>query len=410
MSTPQLVEHFFRHEYGRLVATLSRRVGVQHLDIVEDAVQSALMTALENWKAGLPDSPSAWLFRVAHNRVLSDLRKDARRQRILKDSPEAVGPELAPLYLKKEMQDDLLRMLFVCCDDNIPPESQLVFALKTLCGFSVEEIAFRLFSNEATIYKRLQRAKLRLRDHPLNEVDLNATQQERRRPAVNRILYVLFTEGHLSSHADISIRRELCDEAIRLAEVLAAHPVGHDPQTYALLALMHLHTARMPARQDALGGLLLLEEQDRAQWDQTVIHTGLAWLAKSAEGDAFCRYHAEAAIAAEHCLASSFAETRWDRIVDSYEMLEQISPSALHRLNRAVAVAEWKGPEAGLGVLEEFEPPSWLKKSYVLSAVLADLHGRAGHADVARTHRTSALNLAPTAAVKAVLQRRWDPA
>src|SRR5262249_41362982 len=146
--------------------------------------------------------------------------------------------------------------------------------------------------------------------------------------AVQFILYVLFVEGHLSSHAEGAIRFELCGEAIRFAQELARHSVSATPQTFALLALMHLHLARMPARQDGSGGLLLLEEQHRSLWDQGQIQEGLSWLARSAEGVTFSRYHAEAGIAAEHCLAASFAATRWDRIVECYELLEKTAPSA----------------------------------------------------------------------------------
>jgi RNA polymerase sigma-70 factor (ECF subfamily) len=151
---------------------------------------------------------------------------------------------------------------------------------------------------------------------------------------------------------------------------------------------------------------LLLEEQDRSHWNREEIRVGLSWLARSARGDTFSRFHAEAGIAAEHCLAHSFAETRWDRIVDSYALLEQTAPSSLHKLNRALAVAEWKGPNAGLAVLEGLEPPSWLTGSYTWAAVLADLHRRCGHEDVARRYRDVALATAPSPAVREVLQRR----
>ena len=170
MTTPGLVEHFFRHEYGKLVASLSRRVGVHNLEAVEDAVQSALMTALESWRvAGLPDNPSAWLFRVAHNNLMGDLRQRSGRRRLLEQSEEAdiTASENDPgVVLAGEVRDDLLRMLFVCCDEAIPVESQLVFALKTLCGFGVREIALRLFTSEANVYKRLGRARSRLREAP----------------------------------------------------------------------------------------------------------------------------------------------------------------------------------------------------------------------------------------------------
>ena len=195
---------------------------------------------------------------------------------------------------------------------------------------------------------------------------------------MHAVLYLLFNEGYLSAHAEEAIRRELCDEAIRLATLLAEHPVGAVPETFALLALMHLHAARLGARLDGLGGLLLLEEQDRSLWDRERISVGLQWLARAASGEVFTRFHAEAGIAAEHCLAPSFAETRWNEIADLYAMLERIAPSPLHTLNRAVAVAEWRGPEAGLALLEDLAPPSWLAGSYLWEAVLADLHRRAG--------------------------------
>jgi len=258
-----LVEHFFRHEYGRLVATLARRVGLPYIEAVEDAVQSALMVALEAWTtAGLPRNPSAWLFRVACNELMGELRQQAGRQRILietvRDGPSGAEDESA-IYLDGEVRDDFLRMLFVCCDEAIPVESQLVFALKTLCGFSIREIALRLFTSEANVYKRLSRARGRLRQGAPDFDALASEHYASRLPAVNRILYLLFTEGYLSSHAEYAIRKELCDEALRLTTLLAEHRSGRHPDTFALLALMHLHVARLDARQNGSGGLLLLE-------------------------------------------------------------------------------------------------------------------------------------------------------
>ncbi len=410
MNPPKLVEHFFRHEYGRLVATLSRRAGVQHIELIEDAVQSALMKALTVWTtAGLPDNPSAWLFRVAHNELFGQLRQGAGRRRILQQTSndDIETSHEAPEYLMAgEIQDDLLRMLFVCCDEAIPVKSQLVLALKSLCGFDTREIALRLFISDANVYKRLGRARKRLQELAALSGELNDAQYTVRRPAVNKVLYLLFTEGYLSSHPQMAIRRQLCNEAIRLALVLVKHPVGQVPETLALLALMHLHLARINARQDQSGGLLLLEEQDRALWDRRGIQLGLDCLAKSAHGDVFSRYHAEAGIAAEHCLAPSFHETRWDKVARCYSLLEQTAPSAIHRLNRAVAVAQWQGPAAGLAVLDGFEPPDWLAKSYQWAAVLADLHRRCSNRQSAKRYREEAIRAAPTVAVKELLQRR----
>lgn len=402
--------HWFRHEYGRLVAMLSRRFGVSQVELVEDAVQNALLAAAENWpKGSVPENPSAWLYGVAFKQCAGELRRRTRanalEERATQNTPAATeGPE--PVFLAGDVRDDLLRMLFACCDEAIPVESQLVLALKTLCGFDVREIAERLFTTEANVYKRLTRARNRLRELEFQPGELTATELSERLPRVQAVLYLLFTEGYLSSHADGPIRRELCDEARRLTQILAEHPVGATPETFALLALMFLHGARSPARQDGSGGLLLLEEQNRTRWNQDEIRLGLDWLGRSAEGDAFSRYHAEAGVAAEHCLAPSFRETRWERIVACYELLDRVAPSALHTLNRALAVAEWRGAANGLAVLEGLEPPSWLVGSYLWSAVLADLHRRSGNLETAARHRDAALASAPSPSVKAVLQRR----
>jgi RNA polymerase sigma-70 factor (ECF subfamily) len=404
------VQHFFRHEYGRLVATLARRVGMQHLDAIEDAVQSALMAAVETWTvSGEPDNPSAWLFRVATNELLDQFRRRARRDRI--DELRGIDDDDARFngaaqHLAGEMSDELLRMLFACCDSAIPLESQLVFALKILCGFDVREIADRLFITEANVYKRLGRARDHLRAELLLADDLTHAEYRARVPGVQAVLYQLFTEGHLSSRAELAIRRELCDDAIRLATLLADHAVGQVPETFALLALMHLHAARIEARRDETGGLLLLHEQDRSRWDPEHIHIGLAWLARSARGEAFSRYHAEAGIAAEHCLAPSFEETRWDRVVECYALLDRVAPSPLHTLNRAIAVAERSGPAAGLAVLDDLEHAGRFVDSCWYAAVRADLHRRCDHDDLARRYRETALASAPTSAVRTLLARR----
>jgi RNA polymerase sigma factor (sigma-70 family) len=412
---PQLVEHAFRHDYGRLVAILARRVGVQHLELVEDAVQSALMSALTAWpEQGQPDDPGAWLYRAAYNRLIQDLRRSSGRLKILERADHRAAAANANVnadadaFFADEIRDDLLRMLFVCCDEAIPAESRLVLALKTLCGFSTTEIALRLFTSEANVHKRLARARDRLRQSPpdLDTPPLDTLRS--RLPSVHGVLYLLFNEGYLSAHAEQAIRRELCDEAVRLATLLADHPVGATPTTFALLALMHLHTARLGSRVDATGGLLLLEEQDRSRWDPERIRLGAEWLARSAAGDELSRFHAEAGIAAEHCFASSFEHTRWHEIADLYAMLERIDPSPVHTLNRAVAVAEWQGPDAGLAILDGLAPPAWLAGSYLWDAVLADLHRRAGHADISHQHRERALASAPTDAVRDLLRRRLE--
>jgi RNA polymerase sigma factor (sigma-70 family) len=393
------------------VTVLARRVGVRHLELVEDAVQGALMSALSTWTAqGLPSDPGAWLYTVARNQLIGELRREAGRLQILEQAAldlarEADGPMAS--YFPGEVRDDLLRMLFICCDDAIPRESQLVLALKTLCGFSTGEIALRLFTTEANVHKRLSRARDRLRDASPTVETPSLEALRSRLPSVHDVLYLLFNEGYLSAHVELAIRCELCEEAIRLATLLAEHPVGEVPETFALLALFHLHAARLAGRLDGGGGLLLLEEQDRSLWDRVGIGAGLAWLARAASGEGFSRFHAEAGIAAEHCLAPSFERTRWQEIAELYAILERAAPSPLHTLNRAVATAQWQGPEAGLAVLQGIVPPSWLVGSYLWDAVLGDLHRRAGNFEVAEHHRERALASAPTKALRELLQRRF---
>lgn len=415
-----LVEHTFRHQYARLVARLARIYGFHLTELVEEAVQEALMAALRAWpKAGPPDQPSAWLYRAASNHLLDGLRRRDRRNLSLDDEGEASGPRsevtaaLAQAAsdphdarFQQEIGDDELRMLFVCADDAIPAESQTVLALKILCGFSTREIALRLLTSEDNVHKRLARGRARLRElgTALDTPAWPALQS--RRASVLRIVYLLFNEGYSSTLPDRLIRRELCDEAIRLAQLMAEHPACRSPEGDALLALMYLHAARLASRLDGQGGLLLLEDQDRTTWDRQLIGQGLRWLQRSARGTRYSRYHAEASVAAAHCLAPSWAQTDWREIVDCYETLERFEVSPLHTLNRAIALAQWKGPQAGLDVLQAIKPPAWLAGYYLWDATLGELQRRAGHLEIAQHHLQRALQSAPHPAERELIARR----
>jgi len=403
----ELPQHYFRHEFGRLVSVLSRRYGVHRMELCEDAAQTALMRAVQSWSLeNVPDNRGAWLYRVASNHVLDALRREKRNAL----HPEAVlesdeSSTVEPL-LESEVSDDLLRLLFVTADPAIAPESQLVLALKVLCGFSTDEIALRLFQSADAVHKRLQRARVRLREQTPALDTPQLKELAERLPQVLHMLYLVFNEGYSSAQPERLIRRELCEEAIRLSLLLVLHPVGAAAETDALLSLMYLHSARFEARVDGAGGLLLLEEQDRALWDTELIQLGLFYLQRAARGERLSRYHLEAAIAAEHCLAPSYAQTRWEEITRLYEELENISPSPLNVLNRAIALAEWKGPDAGLTELEALKPPGWLLGYYLWDATLGELYRRKGDRERAISHLKRALESAPTRAEKALLERR----
>ena len=412
--TAGLVEHFFRHESGRLVAALVRRYGAARLEMIEDAVQSALSAALATWsRRGVPENPSAWLTRVAQNQIVDQLRRDGTVDRATErhEIGEAAPPPAVAFV--SEIEDDELRMLFVCCDDKLSMQAQLVLALKLLGGFGTREIAARLFLTDANVQKILERGRSRLRElwtsaEVASLPDPSPHQLARRLVAVQRVIYLLFNEGYSSQREDEVIRRDLCQEALRLGHLLASHPAGDHAETWALLALLHFHTARLDTRTDENGALLALHEQDRARWDRRQILMGFECLFRSGETSRYSRYHAEAAVLAEHCIAPSFEATRWSEIVELYAMLERVEPSPLHTLNRAIALAEWKGPQEGLRLLREMAPPAWLSRYYLWDAAFGELHRRAGEFERAAHHLERALELAPTEAERRVYRKRLD--
>ncbi|MGJ8681501.1 RNA polymerase sigma factor [Paraglaciecola sp.] len=404
---PQL-EHIFRHEYGPLVASLVRKTGIEHIELVEDAIQWSLSQALLHWTHKAPKQPSAWLYTVALRHLLSHFRNESRRQTLLtnyNDLDDISHNQLDHISLSGELQDSLLRMLFVTCHPDIPVESQLVFTLKSLCGFSTAEIANRLFISSANTHKRYTRAKNSLQQHSLELENLNNADMVVRLPSVQKVLYLLFTEGYFSSHPDFLIRRDLCEEALRLTIMLAKSHLGNTPETNALIALMLFNLARFNAREDSTG-FTLLAEQNRHNWDHPQIALGLTYLNNSAVGKQVTRYHLEASIAAEHCMASSFENTKWQRIVHNYQLLLALSPSPFYTLNQAVAIAEWRSPEEGLALLDKAAMPDWFVHSYGWYLVLADLQFRCGQKEDAIQNAKQALASAPSEHIKDMAFKR----
>ncbi|PWQ93111.1 RNA polymerase sigma factor [Leucothrix arctica] len=409
MNAHQQTAHIFRHEYGLLVASLLRRVGVEQLDAVEDAVQQAMLKALDVWtRQAIPDNPSGWLYQVAYREFLTNVRNAKRRQQLLAEQWQLEQPTLQPDEVPPVdvMTDDFLQVLFVACHESIPIASQLVFTLKSLCGFSVREVALRLFITEANVYKRFNRAKQQLQKQPQLLDELSELDKQSRLPMVQRVIYLMFTEGYLSSHEDHAIRTDLCEEALRLIRLLVETPSGNVPESHALLALMYFNVARLQARRDESGALLLLDQQDRSQWDPAFIELGITSLHQSASGETLSRYHLEACIAAEHCLAPSLAVTNWQKIVKAYELLEAVAPSPIHILNRAVAMAEWQGAEAGLAIIKCADIPSWLARSYHWYAVNADLQRRCGLLEEAQQSADQAIRSAPSEHIRQLLRVR----
>jgi RNA polymerase sigma-70 factor (ECF subfamily) len=408
----QLVDHFFRHQSGNLVSVLTRVFGLDNIELVEDVVQSALVQALEGWKIqGVPDDPSGWMYRVARNKALDLIRHRNVATRL---NPEwlALRETISPpeafdrLFSPNEIADSQLRMIFTCCHPELPEESQIALTLKTLCGFSVYEISRALLTTEANVKKRIARAKKKFAEKQiLFEVPAGAALTERL-SSVHTVLYLLFNEGYSSSQPSELIRRDLCEESIRLCALLADHPTTGCEETAALLALMLLHAARFDARLQQDGSMLLLEEQDRKLWNAGLISRGIGYLNKSASGEGISRYHLEAAIAAHHSIASSFDDTNWDAILALYDDLSRIYPSPIHELNRAIVVAQISGPDAGLAEIEKIRGLETLGDYHLLHATRGEFHRRAGRLAEAGDCFRTALNCTQSMSERELLTRR----
>jgi RNA polymerase sigma factor (sigma-70 family) len=412
MSEPRaLVEHFFRHEFGRLCAVLTRSLGVRRLALVEDVAGAALVQALETWsRRGVPEDPAGWLYRTARNLAIDALRRERTHAqalpRLAEDAERELSPSPLEAHFADEIGDEPLRLLFVCCHEAVPAESRVALALRTLCGFSTAEIARALLTTDANVQKRIERARDRLRELDVVLDTPAAAQLGARLDAVLAVVYLLFSQGCHVTHGDMPIRRDLCDEARRLARMLAAQSVGDVPAVHGLLALMCFHAARFDARVAQGGAIVLLEEQDRAAWNWSDVREGMTWLARSAAGDELTRYHVEAAIAWEHCRAPTFADTDWRRIAEWYDALERIAPSPLNSLNRAVAEAYLHGPEAGLERLAAVAPERVPARYPGWHTVIGEFHFRLGrHAAAERAWR-EALRLTTARADREFLRRR----
>jgi RNA polymerase sigma-70 factor (ECF subfamily) len=403
------VEHFFRHEAGRLVGVLTRIFGWRNFDLVEDMVQATLLDALQAWQAGVPDNPTGWVHRVAKNKILDALRRNKIGQRVVEEW--AVGrpiqeERLDELFLDAEIEDSQLRMMFACCHPRLAREDQLALTLKALCGFGNSEIAHALLVTEETIKKRIQRATHDLVNHHIALDPPPADELATRLDGVHQVLYLLFNEGYSSSEGDTAIREDLCEEAVRLCQLLCSHPRCCTPATYALMALMLFHAARLEARLDQRGSILLMEEQDRGKWDQRLIEKAQEFLNRSAEGKVISPFHLEAGIAYHHCTARNYAETDWPAILRLYDALVTIHPSPVYQLNRAIVVAEIEGPQAGIRALEEAGADPALRHYHLFDATLGELNRRAGDFKRARRYFEAARNKTKSPFDRELLARR----
>jgi RNA polymerase sigma-70 factor (ECF subfamily) len=405
----ELVDHLFRRQAGQMVATLTRTLGPRHLTLAEDAVQDALLTAMQQWPfRGVPENPEAWLFQVARNRALDRLRHGkmaaGKEPEIARESSGVDTAGAAPT-LRHELpalEDDQLGLLFLTCHPSLAPEARVALALKLVGGFSVGEIARAFLAQESTIAQRLVRAKRQLRDENASFGMPDPPELPSRLHSVLGALYLMFNEGYAATSGDQMIRDDVATEAIRLGRMIATHPATTEPQAWALLALMLLHAARFPARVDSEGTLFLLRDQDRGKWNHAMIAEGMHALDRASAGDTISAFHLEAGIAAVHAVSRSWESTDWPQIVELYDELLALTRSPVVAMNRAIAVSRIEGALSGLAALDAMENRSALDRYPLLPAIQAELWREAGDIERAVACYRAALGLARSAP-----EQRW---
>lgn len=409
----QLVDHLFRHEAGRLVAVLTRIFGPENLELAEDVVQDSLVEAIRHWQFdGVPDNPSAWLFRVAKNKAVNYINRDRKKESYSSDvahylqSKWTVEPALDHLFSEEEIHDDELRMIFTCCHPANSPDSQIALALKTLCGFSIPEIAKAFLTTEENINKRLVRARKNIRDDKIPfEIPLG-NELGKRLDTVLETVYLLFNEGYSASKGNEVIRYELCKEAIRLAQMIADSKVLQKENVFALLALMCLNASRFKARLDEEGNILTMARQDRSKWDTHLKDRGLAYLNEAAKENKIGFYHILAAISAQHSMAPDYDSTDWRGILYLYDCLVNIDASPLILLNRAIAVCQVGGAEKAIAELEKIENNPSLKNYHLLYSTKAEFYIQLHQYSKAAEYLERSIQLTAVQAEKEMLQTR----
>jgi RNA polymerase sigma-70 factor (ECF subfamily) len=412
LATPDvLVDHLFRNRAGQMVAYLTRLLGPEHIDLAEEVVQEALLKALQNWPySGIPQNPAGWLFRVARNAALDAIRHrtlageknvEFAAERI-RDVEAAVGDGT---HIEDQLRDDELRMVLMCCHPALPRDARVALSLKTVGGFSAREIARAFLSDEPTIAQRLVRAKRQIRESAIAfELPLGDDLALRLDSALE-VIYLMFNEGYAAQSGEGLVRQDLCGEALRLGRLLAKSSVG-TPQAHALVALIAFQAARLPARVDSAGELVLLEDQDRTLWDQKLVALGFHHFSQCAEGAHMSAYHVQAAIAAVYAGAQQSTHIDWPAILSLYDRLMEISPSPVVALNRAVAIAKVEGPQAALAALRPLAEDRSLRNYHLLPAVQGRLLLNLGDHEAAADCFRQALERPCSEPEKRFLQRK----
>ncbi|MDR7090373.1 RNA polymerase sigma factor [Cellvibrio fibrivorans] len=391
-SIEALINGLYRSESRRVLATLIRLL--KDFDLAEEALQDAFAAALQQWPVdGVPLNPRAWLVSTGRFKAIDHIRRRARFNTSLDDVAEELEETLSEEHewSDEQIEDDQLRLIFTCCHPSLAPEAQLALTLREICGLTTEAIARAFLTSPSTLAQRIVRAKNKIRDAKIPYEIPARSELPERLDAVLHVIYLVFNEGYSASSGTELIRQELAQEAIRLGRLLAT--LLPDPEVLGLLALMLLQDSRRSARIDGNGDLIRLEDQDRTLWDRDQIAEGSALIQRALSSGSADIYCLQAAIAALHAEAPSFAQTDWQEIVGFYDLLLYRNPSPIVELNRAVAIALRDGPAAGLSLLDDLLARQQLTDYYLLHAARADLLAQLGELDAATAAYAKALEL-----------------
>jgi RNA polymerase sigma-70 factor (ECF subfamily) len=402
----ELLDSLYRVDSGRIRATLIRLLG--DFDLAEEAMQEAFAAALSLWpRSGVPGNPRPWLISTARFKAVDALRRRARFDASQDDLVRYLEAQCSSAERSNEedsLEDDRLRLIFTCCHPSLAPEARVALTLREVCGLTTEEISKAFLITPRTLAQRIVRAKAKIRETPIPYEVPTSQELPDRLGAVLQVIYLVFNEGYSAAAGAEVTRAELTGEAIRLGRLLAE--LQPEPEVIGLLSLMLLQESRHAARTSPTGELILLENQDRSLWNREQIAEGVALLEKALKSRRFGSYTLQAAIAAVHAEAESAAVTDWRQIVALYNQLVRIQPSPVVHLNRAVAIAERDGPEAGLVHIEALLEQGELANYYLAHSARAELYRRLGRKAEARASYEKALALTQQEPERQFLQER----
>ena len=395
-----------------MVATLTRYIGADNLDLAENAVNESMLKAMQSWPyKGVPKNPKAWLIKVAKNFAIDEIRKTKRHQEKNEQIAKGLTKESYTLseeeFENKElMQDDRLKMLFLCCHPILQEKEQIAVALKLVFGLGIKEIAHAFVIPAKTLEQRILRAKKKLREVKAEFIFPEPQKTSERIKSVYRCLYLLFNEGHTASNSQELVTKDLCEDAISLLSIVLSHKYLNLPEGRALLSLFYFQASRLNERTGSNGDIKLLKDQDRSKWNNEYIKKGLIALNDSAEGNTLSVYHIEAHIASLHSTSPSFQDTNWKQIEELYELLYQLHPNPIYKLNRAVSILFSKGASDSLRELQKLESEKQLKGYYLYYCALAEAYLKSNDVDKAKDSFSRALQLAKTKPVISYIKSR----